>query len=131
VLYTPKVLPIQLTFIGNVAVAAFPFEITVIAGKRLVASLKEKLAAAGITEVILAPYANGYSGYITTNEEYQVQMYEAGHTVFGQWSLAALQTKFNELATEMLKPKQERQLAQATPPQATLEEMNEFPFYKK
>ncbi len=131
VLYTPKVLPIQLTFIGNVAVAAFPFEITVIAGKRLVASLKEKLAAAGITEVILAPYANGYSGYITTNEEYQVQMYEAGHTVFGQWSLAALQTKFNELATEMLKPKQEHQLAQATPPQATLEEMNEFPFYKK
>lgn len=129
--YTPRVLPIQLTFIGNVAIAAFPFEITVISGKRLANSLKEKLAVAGITEVILAPYANGYSGYITTYEEYQVQMYEAGHTVFGQWSLAALQTKFDELATEILKPKTERNLKQAVHPIPKLEEMNEFAYYKK
>lgn len=131
VTYTPKVLPIQLALLGNVAIAAFPFEITVVAGKRLVNSLKERLVDAGIDEVILAPYANGYSGYITTNEEYQVQMYEGGHTVFGQWSLAALQTKFDELAVEMLKPKSERKLFQATPPKVTLEEMNEFPFYKQ
>lgn len=131
VTYTPKILPIQLAFVGKVAIAAFPFEITVIAGKRLANSLKERLLDAGIVEVILAPYANGYSGYITTNEEYQVQMYEGGHTVFGQWSLAALQTKFDELATEMLKPKSQRNLIQASPPKVTLEEMNEFPFYKK
>lgn len=129
--YTPRVLPIQLTFIGNIAIAAFPFEITVTSGKRLANSLKEKLEVAGITEVILAPYANGYSGYITTYEEYQVQMYEAGHTVFGQWSLAALQTKFDELATEMLKPKAERKLQQSVYPTPKLEEMNEFAYYKK
>lgn len=131
VLYTPQVLPIQLLLLGKVAVAAFPFEITTIAGKRLKKSLQEKLSVKGIEEVILAPYANGYSGYITTNEEYQLQMYEAGHTVFGEWSLAALQTKFDELATEMLKSKNERKLEQTIYPKPILEEMNEFAYYKK
>ncbi|MDW8273408.1 MAG: neutral/alkaline non-lysosomal ceramidase N-terminal domain-containing protein [Chitinophagales bacterium] len=129
VLYTPKVLPLQLFMIGDLAIAAFPFEITVIAGKRLTQSIKEKLAHCGIREVILAPYANGYSGYITTFEEYQVQMYEGGHTVFGQWSLAALQTLFDSLCEAMTNDNYI--LKQAAPPKVTLEEMNEFPFYRK
>jgi hypothetical protein len=131
VLLTPKILPIQLVLLGKLAIAAFPFEITVMAGKRLSQSLRERLVGADIEEVILAPYANGFSGYITTYEEYQVQMYEGGHTVFGQWSLAALQTKFDELAQEMLKPREERCIPQQEPPRATLDEMNAFPFYKK
>ncbi len=128
VCYTPKVLPIQITIIGEVAIAALPFEITTVSGNRLRNSLETKLKQRGINRVILAPYANGFSAYITTNEEYQAQMYEGGHTVFGQWSLAALQTKFDELANEMLKPKIERNLQQATPPTVTLEEMNAFPY---
>lgn len=130
--WTPQVMPIQLYIIGDVALAAFPFEITTIAGNRLQNSLQETLAARGVTKVILCPYANGYSGYITTNEEYQEQMYEGGHTVFGQWSLAALQTKFEFLATEMLKPKPERKFVHdAIPPDFTEEELNQFPFYKR
>lgn len=130
--WTPKILPIQLFIIGDLALAGFPFEITTIAGKRLRAQLEEILSNRGVKRVILSPYANGYSGYITTNEEYQAQIYEGGHTVFGEWSLAALQTKFELLATEMLKPKEERKFVHdAIPPDFTEEELNHFPFYKR
>lgn len=130
--WTPKVLPIQLFILGDIALAAFPFEVTTIAGKRLRASLEKSLAERGVKRVILSPYANGYSGYITTYEEYQAQIYEGGHTVFGEWSLAALQTKFDVLAKEMLKPKEERIMPHdAIPPDFTEEELNHFPFYKR
>lgn len=131
-LWTPKVLPIQLFIIGDIALAGFPFEITTIAGKRLRAMLEKTLSARGVKRVILCPYANGYSGYMTTYEEYQAQIYEGGHTVFGEWSLAALQTKFELLAEEMLKPKEERKFVHdAIPPDFTEEELNHFPFYKR
>ncbi len=130
--WTPKILPIQLFVIGDIALAAFPFEITTIAGKRLRNSLEDTLSARGVQRVILCPYANGYSGYITTYEEYQEQMYEGGHTVFGEWSLAALQTKFDVLANEMLKPKSERKFVHdSIPPDFTEEELNQFPYYKR
>jgi neutral ceramidase len=84
-----------------------------------------------VKEVIIVPYANSYSGYITTFEEYQVQMYEGGHTVFGEWSLAALQTKFDELCKAMLVNKEDRNiLHDDLPPEFTEDELNQFPFYK-
>ena len=130
--WTPKILPLQIFIMGDLALAGLPFEVTTIAGKRLRKSLEETLAARGVTKVILCPYANGYSGYMTTYEEYQGQIYEGGHTVFGEWSLAALQTKFEVLAKEMLKPKEERKFAHdAIPPDFTEEELNHFPFYKR
>ena len=125
-------MPLQLFIIGDVAFAGFPFEITTIAGQRLRNSLLETLSPIGIKRVILNPYANGYSGYITTYEEYQGQVYEGGHTVFGEWSLAALQTKFDVLAKQFLKPKKERVMPHdAIPPDFTEEELNQFPFYKR
>jgi neutral ceramidase len=130
--WTAKILPLQIFTLGDVALVAFPFEITTIAGKRLRASLEQRLKEGGIRQVILVPYANGYSGYMTTFEEYQVQMYEGGHTVFGEWSFAALQTKFDELAKAMLLPKSERQIKHDDlPPHFTEEELNLYPFYKR
>lgn len=93
--WTPQILPLQVVCCGSLAWIAFPFEITVIAGKRLENSCLELLKAQGIEEVILCPYANGYAGYITTPEEYNVQQYEGGHTVFGKWTLPAIQTAFD------------------------------------
>ncbi|MFN8277769.1 MAG: neutral/alkaline non-lysosomal ceramidase N-terminal domain-containing protein [Chitinophagales bacterium] len=130
--WTPQILPLQLVILGPIAIAGFPFEITTIAAQRLRLSLEKRLASRGVNTVILAPYANGYSGYVTTNEEYQVQMYEGGHTVFGQWTLAALQTKFDQLAKSMLKPEAERQIVHDNlPPEFTEEELNLYPFYKR
>ena len=130
--WTPKILPLQIVILGNVALAAFPFEITTIAAKRLRKSLEETLKERGIRQVILVPYANGYSGYITTYEEYQEQMYEGGHTVFGEWTLAALQTKFDQLAKAMLVPKHDRVIKHDDmPPDFTEDDLNQVPFYKR
>ncbi|MFN8282091.1 MAG: neutral/alkaline non-lysosomal ceramidase N-terminal domain-containing protein [Chitinophagales bacterium] len=106
--WTPQVLTLQILKIGSIGICAFPFEITTVASWRLRKTLHDALKPKGIDFIILCPYSNEYNGYITTYEEYQLQMYEAGHNVFGQWSLNALQQKFTELATEFLKPKVER-----------------------
>ncbi len=102
--WSPQILPVQLVQIGEIVLAAFPFEITTTAGRRLQKSIEELYSNENIKEVILCPYANSYSGYITTFEEYQLQMYEGGHTVFGAYSLAALQTVFKQLYQLKNKP---------------------------
>ncbi len=114
--WTPQILPLQIFIIGEIAIVGIPAEISYIGGKRLKKTISEVLANRGVTEVIISPYANAYSGYITTYEEYQLQCYEGGHTVFGQWTHAAYQTKFQLLAKEMLKPAGERELDTSTKP---------------
>lgn len=129
--WTPQILPLQIIAIGEVAICGFPFEITTIASKRLQKSLEGILIGPQFKQVILNPYSNAYNGYITTYEEYQEQMYEGGHTVFGEWSLAALQTEFEKLAVEMLKPKAERNLHNdIIPPNFSDEDLNKFKHFK-
>lgn len=106
--WIPQILPLQIIIIGNIALAGIPAEITTIAGQRLENALLEILANRGVTEVVCSTYSNSYCGYITTYEEYQLQLYEAGHTVFGQHFLGAIQTKFKQLSLELLKPHTER-----------------------
>ena len=106
--WTPQTLPLQIVTLGQVAFVAVPGEITTIAGKRLKQTVQEVLKEKGITEVVIASYANAYCGYVTTYEEYQLQKYEGGHTPYGKWTLAAFQTKFKQLAEEMLKSPEER-----------------------
>lgn len=106
--WTPHFLPIQIATVGNIAFVGFPGEITTIAGQQLRRMIQQKLAHKGIQHVIIASYANCYMGYCVTNDEYQVQCYEGGHTVFGQWTHAAFMTKFEELTEEMMKPSEER-----------------------
>jgi neutral ceramidase len=110
------ILPIQIFTIGSLAIAGVPSEITTIAGKRLRQTLLDTLKEKGITEVIISSITNAYAGYITTKEEYMMQAYEGGHTSFGKWTLAGYQTKFKELALEMLKPDTERNISDLMPP---------------
>ena len=66
--------------------------------------------------------SNAYCGYVTTYEEYQCQCYEGGHTVFGEWTLAAFQTKFKELALQLLKNPESRTIDQSIAPYEFTEE---------
>ncbi len=109
--WTPHFLPLQIATVGSIAFVGFPGEITTIAGQQLRQMVQEKLAHKGIKHVIIASYANCYMGYCVTNDEYQTQCYEGGHTVFGQWTHAAFMTKFEELAEEMDKSDEERKNA--------------------
>ena len=106
--WIPQILPLQIFVIGSVAIVGIPSEITTIAGARLRQTVAKVLEERGVSEVLLSPYANSYAGYITTYEEYRMQFYEGGHTLFGKWTLAAYQMKFKELATELLKAPADR-----------------------
>ena len=106
--WTPEILPLQIIIIGELAIAAFPGEITTIAGLRLKETILNILKVKGVERVQISPYANGYCGYVTTYEEYQCQCYEGGHTVFGEWTLAAFQTKFKQLALQLLEKPENR-----------------------
>jgi neutral ceramidase len=123
--WVPHILPLQILLLGDIALVAIPAEPTTIAAQRIRKVIEDILLPKGIHQVIIAPYANAYCGYITTNEEYQHQMYEGGHTVFGQWTLAAFQTKFKQLAMEMVKKVDVRELMDdARPPEFTAAELN-------
>jgi len=108
--WTPQTLPLQLMVLGQVAFVALPGEITTVAGQRLKRTIQDILSQRGVQEVIIVSYSNAYCGYVTTFEEYQVQCYEGGHTPYGQWTLAAFQTKFKELALQLLKLPEDRQI---------------------
>ncbi len=114
----PTVLPLQIVRIGTLAIVCCPGEFTTTAGARLIQSLGDMLQPHGIGRVLICTYSNDYMGYVTTNEEYQEQSYEGGHTIFGQWTLAAFQTRLTALARELPKPESERQYDRATRPPA-------------
>lgn len=126
--WIPQILPIQLIIIGPIAIAGIPGEITTVAGKRLRSTIMRVLSKIGITEVILSPFANAYCGYITTKEEYQVQAYEGGHTVYGEWTLAAFQTKFKELAEQLIKEPDQRNYPTIKPPVFNKDELEKRAF---
>ncbi len=87
----PQILPIQLLRLGTVTVLGIPGELTTMAGRRLRASTLDALSAAGVQSLALGTYANEYSQYVTTIEEYGSQQYEGASTLFGPHTLAAYQ----------------------------------------
>ncbi len=115
----PTVLPLQIVLVGTLALICAPGEFTTVAGARLRACVAARLAPRGVTGVLLCTYCNDYMGYVTTFEEYQAQAYEGGHTIFGQWTLAAFQTKFAELADQLCRPARERTYDGAMRPKPT------------
>ena len=93
--WIPTVLPVQLMRIGDVAIAALPNEPTTQVGRRLRARLERAL---GVRRVHVQGYANAYSGYLTTPEEYRAQRYEGAYTLFGPHTLGAYAQVLDELA---------------------------------
>ncbi|UCG25303.1 MAG: neutral/alkaline non-lysosomal ceramidase N-terminal domain-containing protein, partial [Chloroflexota bacterium] len=103
----PEIVPLQLLRIGNLIVAGVPAEITTMAGRRLRSDLlnvyKGVPSPRGkrITDVAVAAYANGYSSYITTEEEYELQHYEGASTLYGPKTAKAYRQEFTRLAEAM------------------------------
>lgn len=112
----PSVLPLQIVTVGQIALVCCPGEFTTIAGQRVRETVATQLSGSGIQQVLLMSYCNDYMGYVTTREEYQLQHYEGGHTVFGQWTLAVFQTGFAELARQLKLPPQQRSYDRDTRP---------------
>lgn len=86
---------LTLARIGSLAIVAMPAELTTMSARRIREAVKAQLGD-WVQHIVIAGYANGYAGYITTPEEYETQQYEGGHTLHGKWTLPAyLQTLSN------------------------------------
>mgnify|MGYP000061565900 CR=1 FL=1 len=123
------VVPFQLFRIGNLAIVGLPWEITTMAGRRIRETILDVLKTDGVDYVVINGLANDYVSYLTTREEYALQMYESASNQFGPWSLAAVQQETRRLALDMVNgaasdagptpPVTFPQLIQLLPPQGT------------
>ncbi len=97
----PSVVPLQIIKLGNLALIAHPGEITTMAGRRLRNDVLNILKAAGVIHAVVVTYAGAYSSYTTTKEEYDMQYYEGGMTLYGPWTLDAYQ-KVNKILAQAM-----------------------------
>ena len=98
-------LPIGVARVGQLAMVLVPSEVTTMSGRRMRDTVKSVLGDE-VKYVVIAGYSNDYAGYITTPEEYAVQQYEGGHTLFGPWTLPGFLQEIDRLT---------RALAEGTP----------------
>jgi len=99
----PRTLPVQILRIGSLAVVGMPFEITVETGRRIERAAARSLRGEGVTEVAVSSVANEYSGYAATAEEYDLQYYEGGHTLYGPRTEAFLSAHAARLARDLVR----------------------------
>ena len=97
----PNILPLQLFKIGQMSLAGVPGELTTMAGRRLMESIYTVFDG-DVTHSPIAGYANDYSQYITTKEEYDKQHYEGACTLFGPCTLSAHIQSFKRLAKSII-----------------------------
>lgn len=91
---------IGLARIGQLVILTVPAEVTTMAARRLKETVRAEVGE-WASHIVIAGYVNGYAGYVTTPEEYLVQQYEGGHTLHGQWTLAAYRQTAATLARAM------------------------------
>jgi neutral ceramidase len=84
----PSILPLQIIKVGSLAILAHPGEMTAMAGRRVRKAIAAELEC-DTKDVVIATYANAYSSYTATREEYALQHYEGASTLFGPWTLSA------------------------------------------
>ncbi|DBA00022.1 TPA: LOW QUALITY PROTEIN: hypothetical protein N0F65_002025 [Lagenidium giganteum] len=104
---SPSVLPLQMFVIGGrLPIAAVPFEVTTMAGRRIRNLIRDTFNTAGedMAEPVISGLSNAYSGYLTTREEYAVQRYEGASTHFGPNQLSATCQQFEILARVLCNP---------------------------
>src|SRR5690242_1426745 len=87
--------------IGNEAIATVPGEMTVEMGRRTRAAVMAAFGPVGITRVVIVGYANEYTHYFTTPEEYEMQHYEGGSTLFGKYSSNLIMDDLSTLAGDL------------------------------
>lgn len=81
--FTPRYLPLQIVRIGQFHLVAGPAEFTIVSGLRVRRTVAAELGVP-IENVLVQGYSNGYGQYVTTPEEYQLQQYEGGSTLYGK-----------------------------------------------
>ncbi|MFK7845907.1 MAG: neutral/alkaline non-lysosomal ceramidase N-terminal domain-containing protein [Rhodothermales bacterium] len=89
---------LSLVGIGNTYLATLPLEITTTAGYRIQKVLQKSRGDYKFHGVI--GLTNGYMSYLTTEEEYNMQHYEGGSTLYGAQELNVFMQAFDRMVTE-------------------------------
>jgi len=87
---------VQVIRVGDRLLLGAPGEPSVEMGRRFREAVAPVLPD-GVVEPVIVGLANDYIGYMTTPEEYQMQHYEGGHTVFGKYTSLAVRNSFVDL----------------------------------
>ncbi|MGD0278315.1 MAG: neutral/alkaline non-lysosomal ceramidase N-terminal domain-containing protein, partial [Smithella sp.] len=106
----PHQLFLQMIQINDLLLLPLPFEATKEAGIRIAAQCRDKFASQnknGLQSFVVISCANGYYGYVTTPEEYSIQRYEGGHTLYGPQTQPFLSKQLGKMALEMGQAKSE------------------------
>jgi neutral ceramidase len=101
----PHVLFLQAIQIQNTVLLPVPFEVTIEAGRRMMNRCGESGKTAGIPDAryIIMDTANSYWGYCSTPEEYSIQYYEGGHTLYGPGTNGYLASALAGLTADLAK----------------------------
>jgi neutral ceramidase len=103
----PHLLFLQVIQIDDVLLIPVPFETTKEAGARMAAECAHKPARADFHHTVVISCANGYFGYVTTPEEYRIQRYEGGHTLYGPATQPFLARHLGLLTEKMIQGQNE------------------------
>ena len=112
----PRIVPVQVFRLGPVVMVGLPFEVTVESGRRISDAVMAGLTGSdasgspggGIRRVVVSSVANEYMGYVATAEEYELQFYEGGHTLYGPDTQPFLAAHAAKLVGEVLADDQGR-----------------------
>lgn len=125
----PNDILFQVIQLGNLVIAPLPFELTAETGVRIEKAIQASYQQAGEKQpqVMVTSLANGYTGYITTPEEYGEQNYESGHTIYGQYSEPYVTQHLGLLAKDLLHAKANNVIVEELPKQWQFEfSINQF-----
>jgi len=92
----PKNAQITTVRLDSLLLGAVPAEVTTVAGFRMRRSMAEGFGGP-VGDTVLIGLANGFLQYVTTEEEYQLQHYEGGSTLYGPGTAAFLGRRLGEL----------------------------------
>jgi neutral ceramidase len=104
----PAVVPLQLLRIGSAVVVGLPFEVTVESGRRVAAEVRAAFGTGGtfggaVAHVAVSSLANEQFCYLTTPEEYSLQRYEGGNTLYGPQSQPFIAACAAQLARDLVR----------------------------
>lgn len=99
----PKSVPLMVVRVGDRLIASLPGEPTKESGARVKADVLAASSPAGVRKVVVAGLANEYINYITTPEEYDLQHYEGGSTMYGRLTLNVLKGSLRDLASRLVR----------------------------
>lgn len=100
----PDTVLFQLIKINDAVIIPMPFEVTTEAGRRMASEVEAEFLKAGkpVKFAWVTSNSNGYFGYATTPEEYTLQNYEGGHTLYGKYSTPYLTAQLSRLTRDLI-----------------------------